>query len=268
MLNLIKGSYQFAASSDIGAVYKVNQDAYSFDKIAKCFVVADGVGGHQQGEIASQQTVAKLQIAQRELAKESKLTKTIVEQRLVTAINEINKELIAIGNQQQISIGTTVVSALILDEYLHYAHVGDTRLYVLRNGILRALTKDDTLKQQMLDEAIVDETIVKQNVPGNIVTQAIGITADLDVHYGHFLLRSGDLVLCSTDGLHDVFTHLELENYLREANLQLANEANLLALAERLISLALARGSKDNISVLLVKRSRSVYFRIKEKFLK
>ncbi|MCJ8337766.1 MAG: protein phosphatase 2C domain-containing protein [Pseudomonadales bacterium] len=249
--------YQYSASTDKGTVYQTNQDALDFDRKHCCFVVADGVGGYQSGEVASAFAVQQLMQQQAGLA-EAGLTGKQAESALSAILQATNRRLINIAAGQQLSMGTTVVTGIIRQRTLHYTHVGDSRLYLLRKGLLAQLTRDDSLKEQMLDLVAGDLAAVEQHVPSNIVTQAMGLTDPLVVNYGRCELRCGDLLLCSTDGLHDVLEHSQLEQALKSIN-------HLPSGARHLVDLALNNGSRDNISALLIRVSMHWYERLIEK---
>lgn len=236
-------SLRYASCTDVGSRYSVNQDRFDYDKNCNCLVLADGVGGHQGGEVASEFVVEKLITAQISLAQKN--TTPLLKQVLKQLILDTHLELKALAADKNLEMGTTVVTGIIINQQLHYTHVGDSRLYLLRNNLLALLTKDDTLKQQVLDSVILSNSTIRSSVPANIVTQALGLSDEINVHYGCLDLKHGDLLLCSSDGLHDALTLQELQE-------QLVARSSLQQCADSLVSRALNEGSKDNISVLLV----------------
>jgi len=242
-----RGNFTFASCTDIGVKHSVNQDCSRFVASIPCFVLADGVGGHQGGEIASQFVVEKLIQGQQQLSSGDIHLSTLKEQ-LKRLLIETNQQLITLGASKGIDMGTTVVSAIVLGGQLHYMHVGDSRLYLLRNNLLVQLTKDDTLKQQVIDAELASGVKTNAQVPSNIVTQALGLTAKIEIHYGQLALRGSDILLCSSDGLHDVVVQQAIEQ-------QMAVKKNLQHCAQKLVDTALENGSQDNISVLLMEYS-------------
>jgi protein phosphatase len=238
-----KNSFYFASSTDIGPRYRVNQDSLAYCIEKNCFVLADGVGGHQGGEIASEFVVKTLLATQIELSQKSTAHST--KQSLKQQVLDTHLQLKTLGSDKKIEMGTTVVTGVIIDQQLHYTHVGDSRLYLLRNNLLALLTKDDTLKQQVLDSVASSDESIADAVPANIVTQALGISEEINVHYGCLDLKFGDVLLCSSDGLHDALTLQELQQLL-------ITRSNLQQCADTLVNRALNRGAIDNISVLLV----------------
>ncbi len=259
---LNNGNAEFASSTDIGIKYLINQDCLAFDQAVPCFVLADGVGGHQAGEIASQFVVDKLLQEQRSLAAK-KLLACNLAASLKLLLFETNQQLIALAASKGIETGTTVVTGLIQNDLLHYMHVGDSRLYLLRNNLLSQLTKDDTLRQQVQDVALLSGATITLQIPANIVTQALGLTAELDIHYGQVYLQQGDQLLCSSDGLHDVVTLETLQQTM-------VNAVDLQQCANTLLKMALKNHSSDNISVLLMKYSPPLFTtminRVKKQF--
>jgi len=250
MIKRENNKFNYASCTDIGPRYLVNQDSLECSIDNHCFVLADGVGGHQGGEIASEFVVKTLLAAQIGLSQKS--TVPSPKQILKQLVLDTHLQLKTLGADKKIEMGTTVVTGVIIDQQLHYTHVGDSRLYLLRNNLLALLTKDDTLKQQVLDSVTFSNGTISSAVPANIVTQALGLSEEINVHYGYLHLKHGDVLLCSSDGLHDVLT-------LQEMQEQLIARSSLQQCADTLVSRALKSGAKDNISVLLVESSLPLF---------
>ena len=190
--------FKFASCTDIGPSYSVNQDSLEYNQGNKSFVLADGVGGHQGGEIASHFIVKNLMAGQSIIGQQI-TNPAMLKQVLKLLVIQADSQLKDLGITKELDMGTTVVTGLVVGQQLHYTYVGDSRLYLLRNNLLAQLTTDDTLKQQVIDSTQFFNSHVNIAVPSNIVTQALGLTSPINVHYGYLNLKPGDILLCSTD---------------------------------------------------------------------
>lgn len=231
--------------TDIGQHRQVNQD-YTFlslepvGNLPNLFIVADGMGGHQAGEFASEFTVERA-VAWIRSAQEANPIHL-----LNMAIEYSNAELIgkAIQDPGLYGMGTTIVMACVIDSVLYVANVGDSRLYVMGSH-LNQVTRDHSLVEEMVAKGELTRDSQGYAARKNIITRAIGashvVTADcfeLDLNGAQYIL------LCS-DGLTNMLTDQEIEETIRHTY-------GLEDKVESLISAANARGGKDNIAVLLV----------------
>lgn len=242
----MKTKVEFAKATDVGRVRQINEDNLAFDRDATAFVLADGMGGHLAGEVASAMAVHLLTEKLQAFAEDAQEDQ--IEGLLVAATQEVNSTIHTSGkaNQNQKGMGTTVVAGLFLPEFLHYVHVGDSRLYLFRDGLLQALTEDHSLKQEMTTLMSGNPSELLDNIPGNIVTQALGVNEHVNVSYGRLRVEIGDVLLSSSDGLHDMVDHIQLEQMIRAAN-------DLPTAAQDLVQQANDSGGTDNISVLLMR---------------
>ena len=181
--------------TDVGMVRQVNQDyVFTTDKplgiLRNLFVVADGMGGHQAGDYASKYTV---EVLQRELKNSEGED---VEKVLVGAIKTANKEIIkeASRDVHLKGMGTTVVAATIVNQMMYFANVGDSRLYLINQGI-QQLTKDHSLVEEMVRLGGIKPEEAKHHPDKNIITRAIGAKADVDVDFYEHRLKKGDIIL-------------------------------------------------------------------------
>lgn len=248
--------FSYTTQTDIGTSHLVNEDSLGIVNAGQCFVLADGVGGAQQGDVASKFAVScMLKLQQELLIKHKNSTHEEVEQALREALNQVNDRLCQIAQGQGITMGTTIVAGLFHRQTLHYVHLGDSRLYLLRHGLLMQMTLDDSLKAQLLAVYPRREEYIEASVPNNIITQALGITEQPIINYARCDIRTDDTVFCSSDGLHDSVPFGLIEERLRHSK---SLELN----AKKLIAMAIAQGSHDNISVLLIKVMPSLFTRI------
>lgn len=230
--------------TDVGMVRQVNQDyVYTSEKpignLPNLFVVADGMGGHQAGDYASKYTVEVLQKELRES------TEKDIEKALVSAIKKANKELIreADSDEHLKGMGTTVVAATIVDQMLYFANVGDSRLYLINQGITQ-LSKDHSLVEEMVRLGGIKPEEAKNHPDKNIITRAIGAKEKLEVDFYEHRLKRGDIILMCTDGLSNMVDDDELFHIVQGAR-------DIVEAGMTLVEAAKENGGTDNIGIVL-----------------
>lgn len=239
---------EIGALSDVGRQRDSNQDQIGYSKSADnktvLAIVADGMGGHQGGEVASRLAV-ELILQDYGNGEQHVLSA----KELKRYFNRVNT---AIYNQAQGSaalqgMGTTLVSLAIAQGMACYAFVGDSRLYLLRAGECRQLSKDHTVVAEMLKQGLITAEAAAVHPDKNVITRAIGTYSNVDVDSSNkpLPIKIGDCFLLCSDGLHDLVNATEMQQALVEHTAQQACEV--------LIQLANSRGGHDNISVLVVK---------------
>ncbi len=237
--------------TDVGQVRKGNEDAIEQDDAIGLAILADGMGGHVGGEIASSMTVdtilemvreninKKAPGVESEFSDESLCVQQAVEyaNHLVFSTQEAQPEYRGMG--------TTIVVALFYNNQVSIAHIGDSRCYLYRNQTLEQLTKDHSLLQELIDRGFYTPEEAKNSSNKNLVTRALGIEAASTPDIQENIALVGDIFLLCSDGLTDLvddeFILLTLERF--SDNLEVA--------AKQLISRANHNGGKDNISVML-----------------
>lgn len=230
--------------TDVGMVRQVNQD-YVFTTgkplgiLQNLFVVADGMGGHQAGDYASKCTV---EVMIKEIAKSEGED---IERVLVKAIKAANREIIkeASGDEHLKGMGTTVVAATVKEQMLHFANVGDSRLYLINQGI-QQLSKDHSLVEEMVRLGGIKPEEAKHHPDKNIITRAIGAKADVDVDFYEHRLKRGDIILMCTDGLSNMVEDEELFHIVQGSR-------DIVEAGEMLVEAAKENGGTDNIGVVL-----------------
>jgi serine/threonine protein phosphatase PrpC len=240
-----------------GMVRPTNEDAMHWDARAGLFVVADGMGGHQAGEVASHLAVETLRNflestqADRDLTWPYGFNPTLSfnANRLVTAVKLANHRVFQQGEEQQAysGMGTTIVAGLVERDLLTFCSVGDSRLYLTSAGRFVQLTHDDSWVATVLaNEPGVDEASLAQHPMRHVLTNVIGARDETEVEVGECPLRRGDTLLLCTDGLHGT---------LDDATLQLIMAAGGTAeeLAGRLVGAALERQASDNVTAVIVR---------------
>ncbi len=224
----------FGAASDIGQVREGNEDSYLIEE--PLFAVADGMGGHRGGEVASNLALETI----RELfdADEGSLTEQ------VERANEAVFDRSQTDSEVQ-GMGTTLTAALVQGAQIRLAHVGDSRAYLLRRGRLSRLTKDHTLVARMVDEGEISESEAETHPHRSILTRALGVDGRVQVDDGIVQMQDGDRLLLCTDGLTGMVPHEEIRAVLEEV--RDPQEA-----AERLVRAANAAGGIDNITAVIL----------------
>lgn len=236
---------KFFSMTDVGVVRQVNQDyVFASDKplgmLENLFVVADGMGGHQAGDYASKYTVEVLQKQIREF------TGNDVERNLVDAISKANRAILqaAAEDEHLKGMGTTVVAATIRGQMMYFANVGDSRLYLINQGITQ-LTKDHSLVEEMVRLGGIRPEEAKHHPDKNIITRAIGAKKDVEVDYYEHRLKMGDLILMCTDGLSNLVEDEEIFHLVQGAR-------DIVEATVSLVETAKSNGGTDNIGVVLI----------------
>jgi protein phosphatase len=224
-----------------GRVRKANEDAnHVGDSV---FAVADGMGGHLAGEVASATALEPIAILDGRVFGSPEEAADA----LATAVQEANARVVGKGegNPDLQGMGTTLTAALYEGRRLHVAHVGDSRAYLLRDGELGQLTKDHTFVQQLLDDGQISPEEAASHPHRSVVTRAIGVEAEVDIDLLALELRPGDQVLLCSDGLSGVVPQGTLKTLLRSGRPPQEVVRALLGAAD-------AAGSPDNVTAVLL----------------
>ncbi|MGH7482928.1 MAG: Stp1/IreP family PP2C-type Ser/Thr phosphatase [Longimicrobiales bacterium] len=241
--------WESAARTDRGRRRPQNEDAFLVRPDLGVFAVADGMGGHAAGDVASRLAVDT--IAERiEGAHSRRYGRRRAADILGAAVREANHTIHVAADVEpdKAGMGTTVTALAIVsrDHVAALAHVGDSRAYRFDRDGLRQLTKDHTWVQQQVDEGMLTPYQARRHPFGNVLTRALGTDAGVDVDSLDTELRAGDLLLLCSDGLTTMLSDGDIAAILRDAN-------GLGAAAEALVEEANARGGIDNITVVLVR---------------
>jgi len=211
--------------------------------------VADGMGGHRAGEVASGMAVAILSSEMLQRAAEDIGPDTddkAITDALVAAVEVANERIRDEGanNPNRRGMGTTLTTVWLYDDVAQIAHVGDSRAYLFRKGNLSQVTKDQSLLQKLLEDKVISREEAKNMPVGNIILQALGGEEDLEVALPRVDLQAGDTLILCTDGLTGVVPDEDIEEALRAGG-------SLDEICGRLIDQAEKGGGPDNITVLL-----------------
>lgn len=241
--------------TDIGRVRKVNQDVFSVDNEHQLWVLADGMGGHAGGEIASQITIEAIPAyfnSQRDNTSSSLIPAATLETLLAQAIESANQRIReqASQNPEIKGMGTTVVALAMARTADHsqavIAHSGDSRAYVLRNTNLTLWTKDHTLMEERLDLNLITPDQVRTHPLRHVLTKALGIDPQAMPTVQTYELEPTDVLLLCSDGLTKMLTDQEIQTLL------LKNAPNLGHMCNRLVETANRLGGEDNTTVVVI----------------
>ncbi len=243
-------------ASDIGRRRRQNQDTLLVDDETGLYIVADGMGGHNAGKIASEMAVETIAGFIRRTREHDRLTwpygidprMSYNGNRLRTAIRLANRKIWkeSESQDQYTGMGTTVVAALADSGLIALSSAGDTRAYRIRQDAIEQLTTDDTWIQAALDSGILHEDQTRSHALRNIVTKAVGAEEDIDVPIIEHSVLPGDRYLMCSDGLHGIVNDSQILEIVRSAR---GDPEEAVA---ALIEAANSGGGKDNITVVLL----------------
>jgi len=240
--------------SDVGQQRANNEDCFRIVQPLNLFVVSDGMGGEAHGEIASAmavETVVKACMGEETdtVAASAQMQPGWSEQtrRLFNAAHLANKKIYesAEANPQQQGMGATLTAAWINEEKLSVVHVGDSRVYLLRSGVLQQLTSDHSLVAEQVRRGILTAAEAEHSELQSVLLRALGTQPDVEVDAEEHTLFPGDILLLCTDGL----TRMVAEQKI-VATLQ--SESDPARAAEKLVALANENGGADNVTVVVV----------------
>lgn len=244
----------WSAASDSGKVRPRNEDAYDVFGLTapvtgQVFVVADGMGGSRAGDVASRLAVETLRNHLLAWSQQcSADVENLASEALVAAFHDAHRQLLikAAADPDLQGMGTTMTAVRVTPRGFQYAHVGDSRLYLLRRGALVQVSRDHALVADLVRAGEITEQQAMLHPHRHILTQALGQPGDIEVDRGSRELQPGDALLLCTDGLTEVLRDDELRAALQHEPIE--------KLAEHLVQLANRRGGQDNITVVAVYR--------------
>lgn len=232
-----------AALSDVGRRRRTNEDRHGEDPALGLFLVADGMGGHTAGQVASGIAIEAMLEAARACTAGGSLT-----ERLRTAVARANEQILraAAERQELAGMGTTLVALLVCGGRAAVAHVGDSRVYRVRAGGIRQLTDDHSLVGELQRRGEISADAAREHPHRHVLTRALGVRTEAEPDLGELTVDPGDVFVLCSDGL----THHVRDEEIANA---VAGEPDLAGACGRLVALANARGGEDNVTVLLVR---------------
>ncbi|NLW23162.1 MAG: Stp1/IreP family PP2C-type Ser/Thr phosphatase [Tissierellia bacterium] len=241
---------EIGVKTDAGRVRDINQDAYyvSSNEEYPLFIVADGMGGHKAGEVASRMAIEiiskKLIESLKNLILDDKGIQDLIKESIFLANEEIYQK--SLEDEKFSGMGTTVILAYVTDNKIFIGHVGDSRAYLLRKGVLHQITQDHTLVEELIKNGSISREEAKHHPQRNIITRAVGTSKNIDLDLIIEQKYKDDILLLCSDGLTNMLKDEEIrESLLTNKDIQIA--------CEDLIRLSNDRGGYDNITVLAVK---------------
>ena len=236
---------------DVGRCRSINQDyIYISEKpvgnLPNLFLVADGMGGHRAGDLASEYTVSRI----REAVEKS--MRTIPLQILKSAFQYANQRLLEKAQESEayFGMGTTLVAATVVENTAYIANVGDSRLYKVGRTI-EQVTKDHSLVEEMVRMGEISKEEARNHPEKNIITRAIGVSDEVDPDYFSTGLMPGERLLLCSDGLSNMIEDSQILRIVRQ-------EKDLRLCAQELVDTANRNGGRDNIAVVLVEQDEVI----------
>ena len=233
-------SWNSYGKTDVGKARKLNEDSMLVRPDVGMWAVADGMGGHEAGDVASQMVVSVLN----EIQLGSSLEKYIND--IEDALVNVNKKLIEIAHQGEkpTTCGSTVVVMLAYEKYCAFLWAGDSRLYRIRDNKIIQLTTDHSQVQLYVEQGLISKEEAESHPHANMITRAVGATEDFVLDVDMQEMKKADRYLLCSDGLTKHISDLDFEKMLAKGDVEKK--------CIELIDLTLARGAKDNVTAVLV----------------
>ena len=228
------------ARTDVGIRRENNEDYFMMNQERRIFVISDGMGGYQAGEIASE-------IASKTILEQFEAIQLFhFEEDIYKLLNKANDAILDYvkGHPECRGMGTTVVVAYLEDEKLHLANVGDSRGYGITKSSIKQLTQDHSLVAELVKIGSISAEEAESHPDRNIITSALGVEHKYEVFIQSFDVNEFDYVLLCSDGLSNMVTSQEILNVFQNVSFE--------SIPEKLVEMANAQGGKDNITVLCI----------------
>jgi len=234
-----------AGNTDVGVVRSGNEDSFLLDCSRGLFIVADGMGGHAAGEVASEMAV---RIIEKELGSLRGLNDGEAASKMRSAIRKANADIFerTLAEHDKRGMGTTTTVMVLFSRRFMIGQVGDSRAYLLREGDFLQLTKDHSYVQEQVDAGLLTPEQARTHPYSNVITRCVGANEDVapDIYFGN--LEQGDQVLLASDGLTGMLEDQQIAGILNQ-------EVNPEVAVNKMINDANRRGGLDNITAIVVK---------------
>ncbi|KPU43974.1 serine/threonine phosphatase stp [Oxobacter pfennigii] len=236
--------------TDVGRVREINEDYCTYCKIGDgtdLIIVADGMGGHNAGEVASFIAITSVKDYVEKNYKEDIKAEdipNIIKEAILTANKDIYMQ--SKNNASYSGMGTTIIAAIIKKGMVYIGHVGDSRAYVLIGSSLKKVTDDHSLVAELLRNGSITEMEAVNHPQKNIITRALGTNEDVEVDLETAEISTGDAVLLCTDGLSNMVCDNDIEEVLK-------NSSDAYDAVKKLTDMANEAGGHDNITVIVAK---------------
>jgi protein phosphatase len=252
--------------TDKGRNRENNEDNLLIDSEMGLYVVSDGIGGHQAGEKASEIVVKVLPIQLNNRLQSAGEKDDDILSALSVSIRHLNRQIFQHASevQEYRGMGATIVSCLVKKSSAYIAHLGDSRIYLLRQGVMEQLTDDHSVVSMLQKLGKLTQKQVKSHPMKHVIMRFVGMEADFPPDVKQINLQAGDRILLCSDGLTDMLSDREIGQILLD-------ETNLTSVCAKLVNEANAAGGRDNITVVVVqygqkedkKRKRKQKIRLK-----
>jgi protein phosphatase len=245
-----------AAVSDIGLKRKVNEDSFFVSKKLGLFLLADGMGGHLAGDVASKIACDTVSEFVKNTSNDREVTwpfhreetLSYSSNKLMAGIKLANKKIINTAKEQNLlGMGTTIASLYYQDDIAHLCNLGDSRIYRIRDEKIEQLSEDHSLLADTIKNTNLTENEIEAFPFKNVITRALGIEDTIDFRVSEIQIKHNDYYLLCTDGLTNHVSNSDITKTILEG------ESNLLKTCKKLITNANNNGGLDNITVILVK---------------
>ena len=248
---MVQKFIEMVGLTDVGSVRQYNEDSIAIDPENAATVVADGMGGHRAGEVASRIATEVIFNELKSYIPEFGNAASQISPRLAIeqSIKRANKSVYeaAQANAAYQGMGTTVAVAVFYDNAVALGHIGDSRIYRLRGRALKLLTRDDSLLRDQVELGIIAAADASESHNRSLVTRALGIEQDITPHIREEQALPGDIFLLCSDGLNDLVDDSDIELIVQSL------KSNLPLAAHHLVQTAKDNGGYDNVSVIVVR---------------
>jgi protein phosphatase len=237
----------FGAFTDVGKVRKENEDSLyipDIDNNVILFLVSDGIGGKNYGELASKMTVQNIAEYIKEQYEKAEDKTSLLKDAAIYANAKIYD--LANENEEYNGMGATLVALLIDGNKINITHAGDSRCYMIRNGIISQLTIDNSYVEYLLQKGAINAEEAKNHPQKNLITKAVGMEQNIEIDIESVIARPNDIFLLCSDGLTTMLSDEEILHII------LNKKSNMQDLAKELVSYAKDKGGYDNITAILV----------------
>ncbi|MGC4375591.1 Stp1/IreP family PP2C-type Ser/Thr phosphatase [Fictibacillus sp. Mic-4] len=245
---------KYALKTDTGKVRQHNEDSGGVFTKGEHFlaIVADGMGGHKAGDVASSKSVSLLNEKWKDTDSGEVDTPEKAEKWLLDAVEDTNQKLFqhAKENKECDGMGTTLVAAICTPASVSLLHIGDSRCYLLKQGSLTKMTEDHTLVNELVRSGQLSEDEAENHPRKHWILRALGTEETINVDLLSFTWEKGDVVLLCSDGLSNKVSRETMEEMLNNDQLTIHEQV------ERLVSLANEAGGEDNITIVLISNDR------------
>ncbi|MEO7216836.1 MAG: Stp1/IreP family PP2C-type Ser/Thr phosphatase [Gemmatimonadaceae bacterium] len=239
--------FAVAAGSDVGRVRKGNEDSFFADanEYRGLFMVADGMGGHAAGEVASQMAVEVVSV---DLEKLKDLESAAALEMVALSLRHANRAVFerSAAERDKMGMGSTASVLVLGDERFIVGHIGDSRIYLFRDGEMRQITHDHSVVQEQIDAGIITRDAAKNHKQSNVITRCVGMGWEVEPDITDGEVHQGDVFLLASDGLTGMVDDWRLSQLL-------GSRAAPERMVDAMISEANARGGVDNITAVVVR---------------